>query len=186
MLTVRPILIVAWFFNGFDLMLTFTEMIELPCLYGYTLSKGRMCRVTLHAFIRKKCALCGAISDHAELISTSYFGSPDLDGRPPPLGRWTLDTQIQNCPSCGYCAPDISEKIDGASVVVKSSSYKKQLREPELPELADAFLCFSMIMEKVGNYAKAGLACVHAAWVCDDENNDAGARRCRVKAVALL
>jgi len=43
-----------------------------------------------------------------------------------------------------------------------------------------------MIMENVGNYAKAGLACVYVAWVCDDENNDAGARKCRVKAVALL
>jgi len=142
--------------------------------------------MTVPIFTFKECALCGETSHQRELASTSYFGSPDLDGRLPPPARWALDMQIQTCPSCGYCAPDISKKVDKASVVVKSDSYKKQLKNPRFPKLANAFLCFSMIMEETGNFAKAGWACVYAAWACDDANNDVGARKCRERAVALL
>ncbi len=134
----------------------------------------------------KKCAVCGNTSKHTGIISTNAFGSPDLDTRPPQMKRSTIDMWIQTCPSCGYCAPDISEQIEKSSEVVRSDSYQRQLNNPEFPKLANAFLCFSLIQESAGEYARAGWACIHAAWSCDDDGSDAAAQKCRMKAVTLF
>lgn len=37
---------------------------------------------------RKKCAVCGKISEHIEIMSTNASGSPDLDTRPPRNGAF--------------------------------------------------------------------------------------------------
>jgi len=102
------------------------------------------------------------------------------------MARSTIDMWVQKCPSCGYCAPDISERIKKSSEVVHSDSYQQQLNSQEFPKLANSFLCFSLIQESAGEYAKAGLASIHAAWVCDDADSDAGSQKCRKKAVTLL
>ncbi|HON06538.1 MAG TPA: hypothetical protein PLW02_00390 [Verrucomicrobiota bacterium] len=132
------------------------------------------------------------------------------------MARSTIKMWVQSCPYCGYCAPDISESIDKASEIIHSSDYKAQLKNQKFPELANKFLCYGMIEENAGNYAKAGKAYVHAAWVCDDnsaisdtryrirygcdENShledknvipeksspDPNARECRMKAVAMF
>ena len=133
----------------------------------------------------KVCALCGKLSEHSEIGSTSVFGSPDLDTRPPEMKRSTIDMWIQACPFCGYCAPDISEIIEKATEVVRSESYQRQLSDPEFPKLANAFLCFSQLQEHAGNFAGAGWASVCAAWVCDDAGFEMAARKCRVGAVSL-
>lgn len=134
----------------------------------------------------KKCAICGKESKHTEIGSTNAFGSPDLDTRPPEMKRSTINMWIQTCPFCGYCSPDISELIKKASEIIHSDSYQQQLNNPEFPKLANAFLCFSLINESVGNYAGAGWSCIHAAWTCDDARSDAGAQKCRKRAVTLL
>lgn len=134
----------------------------------------------------KKCAVCGKTSMYMGIASTNAFGSPDLDTRPPEMERSTINMWVQTCPSCGYCAPDISERIEKSSEVVHSDSYQQQLNNQEFPELANAFLCFSLIQESTDEYASAGWACIHAAWSCDDTGSDAGAQKCRKKAVSLL
>jgi len=43
-----------------------------------------------------------------------------------------------------------------------------------------------MILENVGEYAKAGWACLHAAWACDDAKYVDAAKICRKKSFALF
>lgn len=97
--------------------------------------------------------------------------------------------------------------------IARSDFYQKQLKNTEFPELANTFLCFSLIQENTGDYAGAGLSALHAAWVCDDldyklfinrimnlntetgsagskrwTNNeiDPSARKCRLRAISLF
>ncbi len=136
--------------------------------------------------VEKECAVCGKSNKYTEIGSTNTFGPLDLDTRPPEMVRSTISEWIQRCPECGYCAPDISERLEKASEIVHSDLYRQQLNNPEFPELANAFLCFSLIQESAGKYADAGWACIHAAWACDDAGSDASAQKCRKKAVTLL
>lgn len=133
-----------------------------------------------------ECASCGMTSTHDILVSTNTFGYPDLDTRPSEMKRSTINTWIQACSFCGYCFPDISIPTEGASEVISSVAYKQQLNNSEFPKLANHFLCYSLIKETDSDYATAGWACIHAAWVCDDNGFSAGAKKCRYKAVHLL
>ena len=47
------------------------------------------------------CAVCGRVSMQGVIMSTNAFGSPDLDLRPPPMERFTIDHWVQECPHCG-------------------------------------------------------------------------------------
>lgn len=136
--------------------------------------------------IPKKCALCGEISKHIELTSTNTFGPSDLDTRPPEMKRSTIQWWIERCPSCGYCAPYISEQLTEAPEVIKSKSYQEQLKNPNFPELVNSFLCWSLIKEKCNDFVDAGWSAVHAAWGCDDERRDESAQECRKKAITLF
>jgi len=49
------------------------------------------------------CAVCGAVSEQTGVLSTITFGPPDLDGRPAPLKRATIEWAIHRCPNGGYC-----------------------------------------------------------------------------------
>ena len=63
---------------------------------------------TMHEFHRT-CAVCGATHRYRILTSTNAFGSPDLDLRPPQMKRGTMPLWVQECPSCGYTAEDVSD-----------------------------------------------------------------------------
>ena len=133
-----------------------------------------------------KCAVCGHVSKQWVMMSTSAFGSPGLDTRPPAPHGYNLEFWIHRCPSCGYCSPRISEKVKGSPEIVRTDPYRKQLDNPEFPKLANSFLCHSMLEEIVDNYVDAGIAYQYAAWACDDKKNDTSARICREKAAILL
>ncbi len=142
--------------------------------------------MTTEVKVVKKCSVCGESSEHYVITSTSYFGSSDLDTRPPELLRYSIKMWIQLCPSCGFSAPDISEKIENAKDIVFSKSYQNQLNNPNFPKTANAFLCYSMICENINDFKKAGWGCVQAAWICDDEKKDDIAKICRKKAIELF
>ena len=133
-----------------------------------------------------QCALCGNTSEQRIIRSTSAFGSPDLDTRPPEMARSLIIFQIQTCPSCGYCAPSIANSLGKLSTLVNSDDYKQQLNNSKFPRLANAYLCYSILEERVASYAKAGWASIHAAWICDDDNLVRGAKKCRQRALDLL
>jgi hypothetical protein len=134
----------------------------------------------------KECAVCGNVSNHIEIISTKALGSSDLDARPPEPERSTIAYWVQRCPSCGYCAPDISKGDKEMSNIIESDMYKQRLRDARFPELANSLLCWSMIQEEVAQYKIAGWTSVKAAWACDDANNNDAARECRERAIMLL
>jgi hypothetical protein len=134
----------------------------------------------------KECAICGNESTHKEIISTKALGSSDLDARPPEPERSTIDYWIQRCPQCGYCAPDISKGDKEMSNIIQSDIYRGQLKNTKNPQLANSFLCWSLIQEEESQYKIAGWTSVKAAWACDDADNDEAARQCRKRAVEML
>ena len=70
--------------------------------------------------------------------------------------------------------------------MVRSEQYQKVLKHPGRPELVNAFLCASMILENAEKYAEAGYAHICAAWVFDDVESKEDAVRCRKMAIKLL
>jgi len=134
----------------------------------------------------KECKLCGNISQHFVLGSTNTFGPTDLDARPAEMERSTMDKWVQICPECGYCYNDISKGKKKYQKVVQSENYQEQLENPKFPELANAFICQSHILECDGKYEAAAWACINAAWACDDVENAFGAQFCRHMALGWL
>ena len=58
------------------------------------------------------CAICGIESEHwIGDNSHTNFGQPDLDLRPPEMGRRLIGRLVQRCPECGYCASEIDADI---------------------------------------------------------------------------
>jgi hypothetical protein len=133
-----------------------------------------------------KCYVCNSENEYFVLGSTNALGSADLDTRPPEMKRSTMDTWVQRCPSCGYCTADISHGVDIASAAINGAEYKSQLNNTEYTEIANSFLCSSIIQRKVQNYAQAAWSCIHAAWCCDDTGHVELAKNCRVMAVNFI
>lgn len=142
--------------------------------------------MTTFATGQVRCAVCGAESEQAILTSTSRFGHSDLDMRPAEPQRSALWLEVQQCPSCGYCAAAIDEAPDRATAVVESEEYRRLLDSPGLPGLANAFLCSALVHEAAGKHAEGGWAAVSAAWACDDADADHAGRICRARAVTLF
>jgi len=134
----------------------------------------------------KECAVCGNKSIHVEIISTKALGASDLDARPPEPERSTIQNWIQRCPTCGYCAPDIARGDKEMANIIQSSDYRKQLRNPDYPDLANSFLCWTLIQEEETQYKIAGWTAVKAAWACDDAGYLGVAQDCRKRAILLL
>lgn len=132
------------------------------------------------------CAICSHTSTHEVIISTRLDGYPDLDGRPGVIGDFYFSTSIQRCPSCGYCATDISKGSANARELVQTQDYRSQLENPHFPILVNSFICLSMIYEKDGYYYSAGQAWLKAAWICDDRKDINGAKYCRLRAIEML
>ncbi len=131
------------------------------------------------------CAVCCTESRHWLLASTNAFGPPDLDFRPPPSQRLTMEFWLEECPECGYCVGDLSLHTGIDREFLRSDPYRAQRQHPGYPDLANAFLCRSMIEEAVQALAEAARSSLHAAWVCDDHGHDGAATRCRRRALRL-
>lgn len=134
----------------------------------------------------EKCLVCGKSSDYPVIASTNLFGSRDLDTRPPQMMRSTIFAWIHRCPSCGYCAPNVSEGHAIAAQVVHSEAYLAQRSDKSYPVLANSFLCWALVQEAAGDYAEAIWAAIHAAWVCDDASAIVAADQCRQRAIDLI
>lgn len=130
------------------------------------------------------CAVCGNEAMYDYLGSTNSMGSSDLDGRPSEMARSTMAFWIHICRKCLYIAPKISNEVKGAKEVVESDDYKAQLNLDGYPKLANLFLCQAMILRPAGLLGDSGMACLHAAWVCDDQELSDKAIECRKTASA--
>lgn len=137
-------------------------------------------------YLNTTCAVCGESCRFTIPEAVGSVGSRDLDTRPGEPLRSTIYAWVKRCPSCGYCAPDPGKSPKGAADVVKLPRYRWQLDARKFPEIANTFLCWSIIQEDLGVPAQAAWASLHAAWVCDDEGEDVPARICRKRAADLL
>lgn len=128
------------------------------------------------------CAVCGLTSEHMLISSTSSFGAMDLDTRPPPLARDTLAQEIQRCPTCGYCAPDISEMTDLDVDLPNDAEYQEVLKgSSDKPALACKFEAAAVLATRAAQHAEAGWFLLKAAWTCDDQQAEDAARAYRTK-----
>ena len=101
--------------------------------------------------------------------------------RPPEMFRSTMDSWVQCCENCGYCAPVISKGSSNAKNVIDSAEYITLKIDYVIPKLANHFLRWSIIAKSTGKLDEAGWASLHAAWVCDDHDRVTDARHCREK-----
>jgi hypothetical protein len=134
------------------------------------------------------CAICGQQSRQTIVHSTSNFGSPDLDLRPPPLKRQTMTYWVQECPHCRYVAARISHAEPGAHEFMRGDRWKAlRLSAPgKSRSLSELFLVHSVIQEAIGNLEKAAFAALHAAWDADDRDDPAIAKSRRRSAADLF
>lgn len=137
-------------------------------------------------YLKTFCAVCGEQCRFSHPGDVGAVGSRDLDTRPSDPLRSTIYAWVQRCPSCGYAAPDVGKQVPGAAETVRLPRYREQLGNRTFPDLANTFLCWSLIQEDAGQRGRAAWACIHAAWVCDDQENDVAARICRKRAAALM
>ncbi len=133
-----------------------------------------------------RCAICGNETAHTVIGSTYVSGSPDLDTRPPAMQRSTIHTWVQRCLNCGACFASLNQTDACAEDVIQTPEYLAQLNNADFPELANAFLCESMIRERGGDWASATWSLIHAAWTCDDTEHTDQAMHCRKRAAAML
>lgn len=142
--------------------------------------------MTLPIELHLKCAVCGQEHDTLGLASTNMLEPPDLDTRPGEMMRSTMSYWLQRCPSCGYVSPNIEKCSVEIAEIVRSDPYQHQLNHPDYPELANEFLAWSYLSEQAGKMADAGWASLHAAWICDDKNQEKAAERCRLRAIEFF
>ena len=132
------------------------------------------------------CGACGRVFSHKRLTSTNSSGSPDLDLRPPEMHRSTMASWVQRCPTCGYCAKDVSKFDEKLSSLLEGASYQFQLAHTDYPELAATFICAGMASTFKGDEVAGGWSYLHAAWVLDDHNYDSLASQWRSKAADVF
>lgn len=140
--------------------------------------------MTTLAEVKMSCGVCGEVSPQYVVSSTSSFGAPDLDLRPPPLARHIVHATVLRCRVCGYCAPDLSVARPNLRSLVADECYRRLLEEDGLPEPARNWRCHAYLLGTAGDHAAAGSAYLSAAWICDDNDLAEPALLCRNAALA--
>ncbi len=96
------------------------------------------------------------------------------------MARW-----LQQCPGCGYAAPDITKAHPGAVQAVGAAPFRALIADASHPPLARRFLAWAHVLEETGALHAAAEATLQAAWVADDMGLPEFARHWRQEAVAL-
>ena len=148
--------------------------------------------MTLFCNTQRKCILCDHPYNYKRMISACIL-CIDLDTRMAILGG---DSEMEACPSCNYCSPDISrlfcvtENCDKTAEeirkIIESDIYKEQFNNGNYSKFVNACLCYSIISERLNQYSDAVRAYIYAAWRCDDEKNNILAVKFRKKALTFI
>lgn len=131
------------------------------------------------------CAVCGTESRQAAFRAGLPEQAPDLDLRPGPPLRGSMGRWLQQCPHCGYAAPEIAQAHPAAAQAVGAAHFRALLNDAATPPLARRFLAWALVLEETGALHAAAEATLHAAWVADDLDKPELARAWRREAVAL-
>lgn len=136
--------------------------------------------------VKKRCYVCGKISEQTVLASTNQFGAPDLDLRPPEMARSTMSWWLEKCPYCGYVANDLSKQTTITKEWLKNNQYSSCDNRNFTCSLAETFYKHYLINVANNNSKSAFYAVLHTAWVCDDADDVDNAIHCRKKALEEL
>jgi hypothetical protein len=141
-----------------------------------------------------ECAVCKHRNLFLALGSTSYFGSPDLDLRPPSPGRSNTQILLKECLGCGYVALDLEQRTEGDTETMALLEYRglvplEKLRPPkgfdyEAPNMVyirrllsylrraelSRYLRHAMLMERAGNLEAAFQTMQWLSWWGDDND----------------
>jgi hypothetical protein len=131
------------------------------------------------------CAVCGTPSRQPPFRPSPPEQAPDLDLRPGEPVRGTMARWLQQCPSCGYAAPNIAKAHPAAAQAVAAAPFRALLAESGHPPLARRFLAWAHVLEETGALHAGAEATLQAAWVADDLGRDDLARLWRLESVAL-
>jgi len=131
------------------------------------------------------CAVCSTESRQPLFRATAPEQAPDLDLRPGEPLRSSIGHWLQQCPRCGYAAPDIREARPSAPRVVAAAPFRALINDAATPALSRRFLAWAHVLEETGAMHEAAEAMLQAAWTADDLNRGDLARAWRMEAVAL-
>lgn len=118
------------------------------------------------------CAICGTRCRPPFRTPAAEL-APDLDGRPGEPARSTLKRWVALCPGCGAAAPDLAALPPATAEILRRDDY---VAEP------DRFLRWSLVAAALGDKAGFAEATLQAAWLQEDEGEDAAALRRRAAA----
>lgn len=147
-------------------------------------ANAKISKTTLHD-VTVTCAVCGNEQTVTVIGSTNELGYGDLDCRPGEMLRSTMVHWVDRCDECGFCWDDLSSAPKDIDEILESEIYLDQLDNPDYPPLANEFLCESLIEEELEMYPEAAWSAIHAAWACDDEENEC-AVDCRLRAIDMI
>ena len=131
------------------------------------------------------CAVCQAESRQVTFRAGAPEQAPDLDLRPGEPLRSTIGNWLQQCPRCGYAAPDIRQARPSAARVVAAAPFRSLVNEATHPPLSRRFLAWAHVLEETGAMHEAAEVMLQAAWTADDLNRQDLAKLWRLEAVAL-
>src|SRR5689334_3563292 len=86
-----------------------------------------------------RCAVCGTESHQAPFRPSPPEQAPDLDLRPGEPVRSAMARWLQQCPGCGYAAPDITKAHPAAALAVAAAPFRALLADSSTPPLARRF-----------------------------------------------
>jgi tetratricopeptide (TPR) repeat protein len=133
------------------------------------------------------CRACGTTSEQEKLVDTITLGWPDLDLRPPEMRRSTMRMWLQDCPSCGFVAADLSMASDAELGALKGAGWKEAVANRDGPDaLAKRFERRAFIDGQLSRQGLAAFRMLCAAWDADDRGDAGGSKGYREQAAAFF
>ena len=132
------------------------------------------------------CGACQSSSEITVLTSTNSFGYADLDTRPAGMARDTIHSWVHRCSTCGGCSNNLSNLNKAAYEIIRSKRYVDQLNNKSYSELANSFICKSIIEEEQKEFFAATWSLINAAWSLDDTGSVELAISARKKSATML
>lgn len=119
----------------------------------------------------KRCSVCGKTSMQPVLSSTNSWGYPDLDLRPAPMKRDTMNTWLMECPHCGYVAIRLENELEVSPNLLKSDEYMTCDGHDFKSDLSKRFYRHYLISKAKKDYRSMFFSLLHCAWTCDDADD---------------
>ena len=119
----------------------------------------------------KRCSVCGKTSMQPVLSSTNSWGYPDLDLRPAPMKRDTMNTWLMECPHCGYVAIRLENELKISPNLLKSDEYLTCGGHDFKSDLSKRFYRHYLISKAKKDYRSMFFSLLHCAWTCDDADD---------------